>query len=102
MPGFAPYPAGDGTYIMSSALTPETCMPVVDIAGDYGLFVRAAIESGAYPPGDDLLTCSEWLSMAEIARQIGEGPCAASARAHPSDLIAHRDGQDGRLPAEER
>jgi hypothetical protein len=45
---------------------------LIHAAKDYGAFVRGAIESGL-KGGDEVLACSDELTMEEIVRIWGEG-----------------------------
>lgn len=45
----------------------------MDASGDFGAWVREAIESPAFGPGSNVLACSEELTLDEMARQWSEG-----------------------------
>jgi uncharacterized protein YbjT (DUF2867 family) len=69
-----PQPAGDGTYVIRDTWSPETKLPLIDCAHDYGNFVRLAIESPAYNKGDGkvVMAYAEWLSLADQATIMSE------------------------------
>ncbi|KAJ7886709.1 NAD(P)-binding protein [Mycena leptocephala] len=51
----------DGSYILGLPVGPNTVLPVIDTAHDYGLFVREGIESPAFGAGTE-----------EMADQLGQ------------------------------
>ncbi|KAJ7178298.1 NAD(P)-binding protein [Mycena filopes] len=62
----------DGTYLMAWALSPETVLPILDTAADYGLFVRRVLEAPVFPGGSTVYTSSEDITLRELARQLAE------------------------------
>jgi energy-converting hydrogenase Eha subunit H len=52
---------------------PNTVLPVIDTAHDYGLFVREGIESPAFGAGTEVLASGEDISVQEMANQLGQG-----------------------------
>lgn len=69
-----PRPAGDGTYIWDGTWSETTSLPLIDTYHDFGLFVRLAIESEEFNPGDGkvISAYSEWVSVADQARILSE------------------------------
>ncbi|KAJ7775272.1 NAD(P)-binding protein [Mycena metata] len=61
----------DGSYAIAWAMRPETMVPIIDM-DDYGLYVRRVLEAPVFPDGAEILTSSEDISVAELARQISE------------------------------
>ncbi|KAJ7184431.1 NAD(P)-binding protein [Mycena filopes] len=62
----------DGSYALEWAVKPETVVPVLDIARDYGRFVRRALEAPVFPAGSEVLTSSEDITAGELIRQLAE------------------------------
>ncbi|KAJ7241470.1 hypothetical protein C8J57DRAFT_1561318 [Mycena rebaudengoi] len=62
----------DGTYKLSLPVGPNTILPVIDTAHDYGLFVRKAIESPEFGPGSEILTSGEVISIGDMVSQLAE------------------------------
>ncbi|KAJ7241473.1 NAD(P)-binding protein [Mycena rebaudengoi] len=62
----------DGTYKLSLPVGPNTILPVIDTAHDYGLFVREAIESPEFGPGSEILTSGEVISIGDMVSQLAE------------------------------
>lgn len=71
-PIMAPQAKGDGTFVFKFPTAPDAKIPIIDMAHDYGLFVRHAIESPEYAHGGEILTASELISMRDAARQLSE------------------------------
>ncbi|KAF7341314.1 NmrA domain-containing protein [Mycena venus] len=63
----------DGTYVLPWAVRPSTIVPLIDMANDYGLYVRAVLERPVFPDGLDVYTSSENVTAEEMARQLSEG-----------------------------
>jgi hypothetical protein len=53
-------------------------LPVIDMASDYGLFVRQAIESPAFGVGSEILACGELLPVGDTFKQLSESMLKAS------------------------
>ncbi|KAJ7233520.1 NAD(P)-binding protein [Mycena haematopus] len=51
--GMKPKKLEDGTYVLALPVGPQTLLPVIDTANDYGLFVREAIECPEFGPGSE-------------------------------------------------
>jgi len=68
----APKKQADGSYLMFGLGAPENLASLVDAHHDYGLFVRAAIESGDLAPPFEMLACGEVISNGDIAKQMSE------------------------------
>jgi hypothetical protein len=68
----------DGTYKLSLPVGPNTILPVIDTAHDYGLFVREAIESPEFGPGSEILTSGEVISIGDMVSQLAESECLRS------------------------
>ncbi|KAF7302861.1 NmrA domain-containing protein [Mycena kentingensis (nom. inval.)] len=66
------HPAGEGKYTITTNMRPEALLPMIDIVGDYGYFVRRAIEAKVFPTGETVNTASEMISSADIAKTISE------------------------------
>jgi len=75
---FRPIKQADGSYAISVPFNTNAPIPVVDMQ-DYGLFVRAAIESPAIGPGAELLTCGELISVRDCVSQLAESTRIALA-----------------------
>ncbi|KIM86166.1 hypothetical protein PILCRDRAFT_86767 [Piloderma croceum F 1598] len=68
----APRKQADGTYAIGLPFGPDTLIPIIDMASDYGLFVRQAIESTAFGAGSEILTCGELLPVGDMFKQLSE------------------------------
>lgn len=68
---FALKPQPDGSYTFRLPMAGTTRVPLIDVEADYGLYVRAAIESPA-PAGSEILS-GRLISMNEIIAQLAEG-----------------------------
>ncbi|KAJ7147504.1 NAD(P)-binding protein [Mycena crocata] len=88
--GMKPKPVGDGTYVLSLPIGPQTTLPVIDTANDYGLFVREVIESPAFGAGSEVLTSGENITVGEITSQLAEitGKKIVYARNSDQDFIS--------------
>ncbi|KAF8166552.1 NAD(P)-binding protein [Mycena galopus ATCC 62051] len=62
----------DGTYAIAWAIRPTTVLPIIDIAHDYGLFVRRVLEQPVFPDGSAVYTTSENITVEDMARQLSE------------------------------
>jgi len=62
----------DGSYVFAMPVGPDTLLPIIDTPHDYGIFVREAIESPAFGPGTEILTCGELISVADALSQVAE------------------------------
>ncbi|KAJ7688865.1 NAD(P)-binding protein [Mycena rosella] len=71
-PGLIPTKQPDGSYVFGLPVGPDTVLPVIDTAHDYGLFVRKGIESPEYGAGTEVLASSEDISVREMAVQLGQ------------------------------
>ncbi|KAJ7490117.1 NAD(P)-binding protein [Mycena galericulata] len=47
-------------------------IPVLDVAHDYGLYVRRVLELPAFPDGSEVLTSGDNIAAKDIARQLAE------------------------------
>ncbi|KAJ7278993.1 NAD(P)-binding protein [Mycena rebaudengoi] len=62
----------DGSFTIVMPVKPTTIIPVIDIARDYGLFVRQVLELPVFPRGSEVLTSSENITIEDLARQLSE------------------------------
>ncbi|KAJ7246963.1 hypothetical protein C8J57DRAFT_1674431 [Mycena rebaudengoi] len=62
----------DGMYKLSLPVGPNTILPVIDTAHDYGLFVCEAIESPEFGPGSEILTSGEVISIGDMVSQLAK------------------------------
>ena len=74
----APQKQADGSYAFALPFGPETLLPLIDMASDYGLFVRQAIESPAFGAGSEILTCGELIPVADVFKQLSESMLKAA------------------------
>lgn len=70
--GFKPTKQADGSYVLTLPCSPNVVYPVIDMVEDYGLFVREAIESPAFGPGSEVLSCGEFISIHDCISQLAE------------------------------
>lgn len=66
----APRPVGDGTYAITGIVTPETELPLIDIAEDTGKYVGAILADLDRYEGKVLSAATKLTSMTEIAEQL--------------------------------
>ncbi|KAJ7712497.1 NAD(P)-binding protein [Mycena metata] len=64
---FIPQKEVDGSYALRFPVKPDTIVPIIDVARDYGLFVREGIESPAFGAGTEVLASGEDISLREMA-----------------------------------
>ncbi|KAJ7119414.1 NAD(P)-binding protein [Mycena epipterygia] len=88
--GMKPKRVEDGTYVLALPVGPETVLPVIDTASDYGLFVREAIESPEFGPGSEVLTSGEDITVGSLVSQLAEitGKKIVYARIGDEDFMA--------------
>lgn len=79
VPAMVPRPRGDGTYAIALGCAKDVRLPWLDVAADYGLFVRLGIEGEEYAAGGQIFTAGEELTWDEAAQQLSEGACLALA-----------------------
>jgi len=67
----APRKQADGSFTFFAPTSPDSSARLIDTDGDYGLWVRKAIEE--WPAGSsEILTCADTLTRAQIAETIAE------------------------------
>jgi len=67
----APQKKDDGSYIyFTTTGFADADINLIDIKGDYGLFVQSAIESGAYKHGDIVPAVSEVIKGKDVIRNL--------------------------------
>jgi len=69
----APQKQEDGSFVITGVGAPESVLPLIDAHHDYGLFVRAAIESPVGTNEGEWLAGTEVISMSDIAKQLADG-----------------------------
>ncbi|KAJ7074463.1 NAD(P)-binding protein [Mycena amicta] len=62
----------DGQYVLGLPVGPQTLLPVIDTAHDFGLFVREAIESPEFGPGSEILTSGEMITVGDLVTQLAQ------------------------------
>ncbi|KAJ7438274.1 NAD(P)-binding protein [Mycena galericulata] len=62
----------DGSFALEWATDPASTFPVIDIAHDYGLYVRQVFELPVFPDGSEVLTAGENITAGDIAQQLSE------------------------------
>lgn len=68
----APRKQPDGSFAMFGASSPDALAHLIDTNGDYGLWVRKAIEE--WPGGEtEVLTCADTLTPVEVAKILSDG-----------------------------
>ncbi|KAG9001756.1 hypothetical protein FRB94_013688 [Tulasnella sp. JGI-2019a] len=63
----------DGSYAIITPADPNSTVPLIDAARDYGLFVRKVIESPTHEPFTAVYAHSEVMTQSELAKQFSEG-----------------------------
>lgn len=72
-----PRKEADGSFVIYSAAVPDVRLPLIDTNGDYGLFVRKAIEQPA-ESGTVIHAFSEQRSHNEIVETLSKGECRST------------------------
>jgi uncharacterized protein YbjT (DUF2867 family) len=62
----------DGSFVFSMPMAGRTRVPLIDVERDYGLYVRAAIESPSLGAGSEVLS-GRMISFEEIIAQLSDG-----------------------------
>ncbi|KAJ7471743.1 NAD(P)-binding protein [Mycena latifolia] len=70
--GMKPKRVADGSYVLALPIGPQTVLPVIDTANDYGLFVQEAIESPEFGAGSEVLTSGEDITVGAMISQLAE------------------------------
>jgi len=88
--GMKPKRVEDGTYVLALPVGPQTVLPVIDTAHDYGLFVREAIESPFFGAGSEVLSSGEIVTVGDMISQLAEvtGKKIEYARISDKDFMA--------------
>lgn len=66
----APQPAGDGTFAVYSFVTPQTQVPLIDIASDTGKFVGAILANPEKYEGKSIIGATTLMSYEEAVAEI--------------------------------
>ncbi|KAJ6560435.1 NAD(P)-binding protein [Mycena capillaripes] len=61
----------DGSYVFGLPIPATTQVPVIDVAHDYGIYVRAAIENPQLGPGSEVLS-GKLVSFGEMVAKLSE------------------------------
>ncbi|KAJ7368786.1 NAD(P)-binding protein [Mycena albidolilacea] len=61
----------DGSYVFGLPIPATTQIPIIDVAHDYGLYVRATIENPALGPGSEVLS-GKPISFGDIVAKLSE------------------------------
>jgi uncharacterized protein YbjT (DUF2867 family) len=67
-----PSPNNDGSYVIARPVAPSTKLPLLDIAGDTGMFVAALLQNPEKFEGKTICGATTLYSMEEQARIISE------------------------------
>ncbi|KAJ7288020.1 NAD(P)-binding protein [Mycena rebaudengoi] len=62
----------DGSSAIPWPVRSTTVLPFIDMAQDYGLFVRQALEQPVFPDGSEVRTCSENITVEDVALQLSQ------------------------------
>ncbi|KAJ9106020.1 hypothetical protein QFC19_003356 [Naganishia cerealis] len=73
----------DGSYVFAMPNKPDSTLSLLDAAGDYGAFVRGAIETDV-PAGGEVLACGDQITPVQLAEQWGKA-LGKKASYHPVD-----------------
>lgn len=68
----APHPTGDGTYAISNVVTPQTQLPLIEIAADTGKYIGAILAEPAKYEGKVLAAATKLYSLEEIVQTISK------------------------------
>ncbi|KAJ7442170.1 NAD(P)-binding protein [Mycena galericulata] len=62
----------DGSFAIEWPVEPTTVFPIIDVAHDYGLYVRQVLELPVFPGGSEVLTSGDNITVKDIAQQLSE------------------------------
>ena len=65
-----PHPSGDGTYVISNILKPETKIPFIDIVGDTGKFIAPILEEPDKYEGKVFCAAVKLYSVEEVTQTL--------------------------------
>jgi hypothetical protein len=99
---YTPKKQADGSYVLGLPVGPNTVLPVIDTAHDYGLFVREGIESPAFGAGTEVLASGEDISVQEMADQLGQSVFLVFVRLNFLDDSVPSHGKESCLQADQR
>ena len=68
----APHPAGDGTYVLTNFVKPETQLPCIDAAADTGKYISAILASPEQYEGKVLSASTDVYSYEEIVEAMSK------------------------------
>jgi len=64
----------DGSFVFALPVPATSKFSLINCAGDYGAYVRGAIESDA-PVGSEILACAEEIDMQTVVDTWAQGEC---------------------------
>ncbi|KAJ7615022.1 NAD(P)-binding protein [Mycena polygramma] len=70
-PWIAPVRQADGSFAIPMPLSPTARLPVIDMARDYGLYVRRALETPVFPDGTEVRT-GQYIAIEDLALQLSQ------------------------------
>ncbi|KAJ6603089.1 NAD(P)-binding protein [Mycena sp. CBHHK59/15] len=62
----------DGSFLVCWPMKPTTVIPVIDVAHDYGLFVRQVLEAPVFPNGSTVAAYGEKIALGDMVAQFAE------------------------------
>jgi len=68
----------DGSLVFAMPIAPSTKIALIDTNGDYGAYVREAIEGESFKPGSEILAAAEEISLDDMVKQFSEGASSLS------------------------
>ena len=81
----------DGSLVFAMPIAPSTKIALIDTNGDYGAYVREAIEGESFKPGSEILAAAEEISLDDMVKQFSEG--ASSLSRSPTARDLHTDAR---------
>ncbi|GAA5854797.1 hypothetical protein JCM9279_000949 [Rhodotorula babjevae] len=67
-----PRKQADGSLVFAMPIAPSTKIALIDTNGDYGAYVREAIEGESFKPGSEILAAAEEISLDDMVKQFSE------------------------------
>lgn len=99
--GYIPTKEADGSYVLALPIGEDAVLPIIDATHDYGLFVRAAIESPALGPGTEILASGEDISIRDMLAQLSQS-ALSSHRFFLLTVLCHSYREESCLQAHQR
>ncbi|KAJ7084956.1 NAD(P)-binding protein [Mycena epipterygia] len=71
-PPFVPVKQENGSFALTVPMGPESVVPFIDAAHDYGLYVRVLLEMPVFPDGSEFLAYGENITLGDMVLQLSQ------------------------------